>query len=296
MKSWIVFSIFLLPLAGCSPDAGKEKGERVSAVVNDVEITRREVDFLSRGPVLAGADGEAERQRVLSLLVRKELLAQKALEMKLDNSPDFIVAMYEARRKILAGMAEKHVATQAAKVSLEAAGKVVAKNPRFFSERTLLVYDQVVIPGVDEQLLNSLNSSADRGASLEQLLKKVSAKKMPFSRTMQALTTDQIDLGIFNVLSTLRLNKPQLARIGEKFSMILVLRAKVPMPLKGEAANQAAAEILNEQHRRMELLKTLTTSLDSAKIAFFGEFASAKSDTSLHKAVLDLPSAMLLQP
>ncbi len=296
MKSWMLFSLFLLTLAGCSPDAGKGGVERVSAVVDNIEITRREVDFLSRKPVLAGAEGETERKRVLSLLVRKELLAQKALEMKLENSPDFIVAMYEARRSILAEMAEKHVATQAAKVSPEAASRVVAKNPRFFSQRKLLVYDQVVMPGVDEKFLNSLNTSADRGASLEQLLKKVNEKKMPFYRTMQALTTDQIDLGIFNVLSTLRLNKPQLASIGEKFSMILVLRAKIPMPLEGETANQAAAEILNEQQRRMELLRTLTKSLDSADITFFGEFASGESEASLHKAVLDLPPAQLLQP
>ena len=193
-------------------------------------------------------------------------------------------------------MAEQHLATQAIKVSPEAAGKVVAKNHRFFSQRKLIVYDQVVIPGVNEQFLNSLNASAGRGASLHQLLKQVSAKKMTFRRTMQALTTDQIDPGIFKVLSTLRLNKPQIASIEEKFSMILVLRATVPMPLEGEAANQAAAEILNEQQRRKELLRTLTQSLDSAKVTFFGEFASGKSRKNLSAAVLDLPTPVLLQP
>ncbi len=296
MKSGLVFGLFAITLAGCSPNAGKGAGYRLSAVVNGVEITRREVDFFSRRPALPGAEGEVERQRALSLLVRKELLAQHALEMKLENSPDFIITMYEARRKILAGMAEQHLATQAIKVSPEAAGKVVAKNHRFFSQRKLIVYDQVVIPGVNEQFLNSLNASAGRGASLHQLLKQVSAKKMTFRRTMQALTTDQIDLGIFKVLSTLRLNKPQIASIEEKFSMILVLRATVPMPLEGEAANQAAAEILNEQQRRKELLRTLTQSLDSAKVTFFGEFASGKSRKNLSAAVLDLPTPVLLQP
>jgi len=296
MRSWLVFCLFALILAGCSPNSGKGGDGRVSAVVNGVEITRHEVDFLSRRPALTGAEGEKERQRVLSLLVRKELLAQHALEMKLENSPDFIIAMYEARRKILAGMVEQHSATQAVKVSPEAARRAVAKNPRFFLQRKLLVYDQVVIPGVDEQFLASLNAEAERGGSLDQLLNRIRAKKMPFGRTMQALTTDQIDPGIFRVLSTLHLNKPQIARIEETFSMILVLRATVPMPLEGEAANQAAAEILNEQQRRRELLRTLTKSLDSTKVTFFGEFASGKSRKNLHEAVLDLPQSALLQP
>jgi len=296
MRSLSVFCFFTLTLAGCSPDAGKGSGDRVSAVVNGVEITRREVDFLSRRPALSGAEGEAERQRVLSLLVRKELLAQHALKMKLENSPDFIVAMYEARRKILAGMAEQHLATQAVKISSEAAEKIAAKNPRFFSQRKLLVYDQVVIPGVDEQFLASLNAEAERGASLNQLLSKVSATKRPFRRTIQALTTNQIDPGIFKVLSSLRLNKPQVARIEEMFSMILVLRATVPVPLEGEAANLVAANIVNEQQRRIELSRTLTQSLDSAKITFFGEFASGKNRKNLPAAVLDLPPPALLQP
>ncbi len=296
MKWLLASCLFAVALAGCSPSGGEGERGRVSAVVNGVEITRREVDFLSRRPALPEAEGEAERQRILSLLIRRELLAQRALEMKLENSPDFIVAMYEARRKILAGMAEQHVATQAVKVSLEAASKVVAKNPCFFSQRKLFVYDQVVIPGVDEGLLSSLNTSAGKGASLAQLLNKVSTKKMPFRRTMQVLTTNQIDPGIFEVLSTLRLNVPQVARIEKKFSMILVLRATVPMPLEGEAANQAAADILNEQQRRMELSKTLTKSLDSAKVTFFGEFASAKNRKKLPEAVVDLPPPALLQP
>lgn len=296
MKSWLAFGLFALTLAGCSSNTGKGAGDRVSAVVNGVEITQREVDFFSRRPALPGAEGETERQRVISLLVRKELLAQHALEMKLENSPDFVIAMYEARRKILAGMAEQHVAAQTVKVSPEAARKVVAKNPRGFLQRKLLVYDQVVIPGVHEQFLKSLNASAERGASLHQLLNQVSAKKMPFRRTMQALTTDQIDFGIFKVLSTLRLNKPQIASIEKKFSMILVLRATVPMPLEGEAANQAAADILNEQQRRVELSRKLKKSLDSAKVTFFGEFASAKSKKSLSEAVVDLPPPALLQP
>ncbi len=296
MKSLSATCLFVLALAGCSPNNGGGGDGRVTAVVNGVEITRREVDFLCRRPALRDSDGVAERQRVLSLLVRKELLAQHALALKLENSPDFIVAMYEARRNVLAGMAERHIAAQSEKVLPESVEKIVAANPRFFSQRKLLVYDQVVIPSVDEPLLTSLNNDAESGASLEQLLNRINAKKIPFRRTMQALTTDQIDPGIFSVLSTSRLKKPRIVRIETKFSMILVLRATVPMPLDGDAAIQAAADMLNEQQRKMEVSKTLTKALDSAKITFFGEFASDKGGKKLPVTSFDLPPLPLLQP
>jgi EpsD family peptidyl-prolyl cis-trans isomerase len=289
VRSLLIVSLCALTLAGCDPRSDKNEDGRVSAVVNGVEITRREVDFVGRKSTLSGSEREAERRRTLAFLVRNELLARKASEMKLEKSPDFIVALYEARRNLLAGMAEQHIAAQAGKVSPGSVGKFIAENPRFFSQRKLLVYDQVIIPGVDEFFLNSLNDDADRGFSLDQLLDKVGAKKMPFRRSMQALTTDQIDPGILSVLSNLSLNRPRIARVGTKFSLVLMLRATVPMPLEGNAAIQAATGILQEQQRKMELSKTLTKAIDSAKITCFGEFASCKSGNKGPATEFDLP-------
>ncbi len=289
MKSFVILSFFALILAGCDAHYGKDGGGRVCAVVNGVEITLREIDFLCRRSTLSGSDRDAVRRSALALLIRNELLAQKASEMKLEKSPDFVVALYEARRTVLAGMAEQHIAAQAGNVSVEAVKKIIADNPLFFSKRKLLVYDQVVIPDVDELFLRSLNAEAERGASLNQLLDKVNAKKMPFRRTMQSLTTEQIDPGIFSVLKNLSLNRARIARIEKKFSLILMLRARVPMPLEGEEANQAAAGILHEQQRKMELSKTLAKAIASSKITCFGEFASGKSGNKGPSAAFDLP-------
>jgi len=292
MRLFVMFSLCALTLAGCDTHSGNEDG-RVSAVVNGVEITQREVDFLCRKSTLSGPEREEERRRTLAFLVRNELLAQRAAEMKLEKSPDFIVTQFEARRNILAGMAEQHIGAEAGKASPESAKKFIAENPRFFSQRKLFVYDQVVIPGVDELFLSSLNDDADRGFTLDQLLDKIGAEKMPFRRTMQALTTDQIDPGIFTVLSNSSLSRPRVARVEKKFSLLLMLRASVPMPLEGEAAHRAATAILDERQRQIMLSRSMKKTLDSAKITFFGEFASDKSGVA---ALLDLSPLPLLQP
>jgi EpsD family peptidyl-prolyl cis-trans isomerase len=261
--------------------------------VNGVEITQREVDFIYQRSALYGADKHAirdQRRRLLSELVRTELLAQQSSDLNLDESPDFMVAMHEARRSVRAGLTEQHLAAQAGLVSPEAVKKMVADEPEFFSQRKLLVYDQVVIPGVDEPFLKFLNVEADGGTSLDRLINEVKAKKVPFRHTTQAMTTDRIDPGIFRVLTNLSPNRPHIARIKDNFTLILMLRAALPLPLYGEAASQEAAGILNEQQRSMRFSRNMTEVLNAAKITYFGEFAPGTSGKNGSDSEVELPS------
>mgnify|MGYP001805841913 CR=1 FL=1 len=276
----IVFFLLLISMAGCSSGAHDDADGRVAAVVNGVEITHREIDFLYRQGGASGAsDKQAgeQRRRILADVVRSELLAQKATDMNLDRSPEFMVAMHDARRRVLAGFAEREIGRTVRNVTPQEISKVVADNPSMFSGRRLMVYDEVLVSGVDVPFLNAINALAADGASLDRLLGEVKEKRFPFQRSTRALTSDQIQPAIVSVLSRAMPGRPLVARVENRFSMILMLRASVPVPLEGEAASQAAMQRIGMQQRGVALSKKMGELIDGASITYFGEYAADSS-------------------
>ncbi len=275
MKSFFIFLLLALTIAGCSQHAGDGGDGRVAASVNGVEITQREVDFLYQRTSTPGASESVkrdQRRNILAGLVRAELLAQQAVKMKLDQSPEFPIALYNARRGVLAGLAESKIVSTAKPLSQETIQTVVEENPNLFAQRKLLVYEEVIIQGVNVPFLESLNASAGKGASLTALLDEVKAKTIPFRRTTRTLTSDQIEPAILKILSTARANVPVVMRVADKFSMMLMLHTVVPIPLEGQAAEQAAANLINARQRNIAFSQKMTDVVDDAKISYFGEF------------------------
>jgi EpsD family peptidyl-prolyl cis-trans isomerase len=223
--------------------------------------------------------------------VRSELLAQQAVNKKLDRSPEFILAMHEARRQVLAGLAEKSITETVKPLSPENIRKIVSDNPQFFAGRKLLVYEEVMIPGVDLPLLQSLNLSANNGASLDQLIDQLKAKKVQFRRIKLTQTSDRLEPAIFKVLSGSKQGVPLVARVEDKFAIILLLQSMQSMPLEGAAAEQAAGAMVFSRQKNMVLAKKLTELTDAAKIAYFGEFASEVSVKQGVKQKIALPAA-----
>ena len=275
MRSLLFFLFLAFTFAGCSSEPGKGTDSRVAATVNGVEITQREVNFLYQRTATPGADASVasnQRRSILAGLVQAELLAQQATKMKLDQSPNFLIAMHDARRKVLAGFAEQEIASTAKTVSPEIVQKIISENPNLFAQRKLLIYDEIIMQGVNVPFLQSLNASAAQGASLSALLNMVNAQKIPFRRAIRTLTTDQIEPAIFQVLSNSRANVPVVARVGDKFSMMLMLHSMVPVPLEGTAALQTAANLLMNQQRAAAFSNKMRSVVDASKITYFGEY------------------------
>ncbi len=297
MKSLSVVLALAFVIAGCSQHADNDKSERIAAIVNGVEITQREVDFLYQHAATPNADSTSvtnQRRSILASVVRAELLAQQAKKMKIDQSPEFILALHDARRQLLADMAEEKMASTAKPVSQETVQQIISDNPNLFAERKLLVYEEIFVSGVDVPFLQSLNSAARKGASLNELLDAVKRKAVPFQRGTKTLTTDQIDPNLLKVLITLKPYRPVVVRVEDQFSMILMLHAAVPIPLEGKAAERAASNLLNTQQRSNVIAQTMGEALDNSTITYIGEF-KPKTTTNrekLQSIALPVPDAV----
>ncbi|ACF42894.1 hypothetical protein [Pelodictyon phaeoclathratiforme] len=154
----------------------------------------------------------------------------------------------------------------------------------------MLVYEEVIIQGVNVPFLQSLNASVGKGASLTALLDNVKNKSIPFRRTTRTLASDQIEPAILKILSTARANVPVVMRVEDKFSMMLMLHTIVPIPLEGQAAEQAAANLINAQQRNIVFTQKMTEVVDASKISYFGEFKPDAPGTKGKQQAITLPT------
>lgn len=276
VTSLFVILLFMI-LSGCSHEPTKGSDSGVAAVVNGVEITSQQVEYLYQRTAMPGmseAQSANLKRRILADLVRTELLAGKASEMKLDKTPDYSMAFYTAQKNVLAGFAESKLAKNPSSISPDQAESVVLNNPQLFAGRKLFVYDEVLFPGVDMPLLESLDKMASNGAPLNTLLDVLKAKKIPFNKTLIALSSERIPPAVHSILTQLKPNRPQVvARKAEKISMILVVRNAYPAPLEGEAARRAAMAMIESNQRNQALSKAMGELLDNAKITYYDDYA-----------------------
>ena len=293
MKSFFYFLLLAFTIVGCSQEPEKKDPSRIAAVVNGVEITQREVTMLYERTATPGVSEEVRRNQeraILAGLVRGELLAQKAVAEKMDRSPEFVLTLHEARRQVLAGMAEKSMLSSVKPLSDDALQSVIKQNPLIFGERKLLVYEQVLMPVVDVPFLQSLNFAAGNGASLPQLVDSIKAKKLQFQQVTQTQSTDQMQPAIARILSNAKPNVPILMRVEDKFAMVLMLRSSVPIPLLGNAAIQTARNITSSQLRNAEFGKKMKDVVDASKITYFGAFAPVAKSKKGDGQLVPLPT------
>ena len=238
---------------------------------------------------MSEAESANLKRRILADLVRLELLAGKGKEMKLDSSPDYNMALYTAQKNVLAGMAESRITGNQPQITADQAQSVVLNTPQLFADRKLFVYDEVLFPGVDMSLLESLDAMAMSGAPLTRLLDELKAKKIPFNKTLIALTSEKIPPFVLDILGKLKQNTPQVvAGKGDKISMILVLRDSYPTPLEGDAARRAAMGMIASNQKNVAMAKAMNDVLNSAKIAYYGEYLK-KADSKSNLVALPTP-------
>ena len=291
--SWCFVVLLAVTIAGCSQKSDNNSDSHVAANVNGVEITLREVEALynrTAAPGTSATVAQDQKRSILSGLVRSELLAQGAVKMKLDRSPEFILAMHEARRQVLAGLAEQNITSSTKPLSPEIIRKIVSENPQYFAGRKLLVYEEVMIPGVDLPLLGALNASANHGASLDQLVDELKSKKVQYRRVKLTQMSDQLQPVIFRVLSGSKPGVPLVARVEDKFAIILLLHSMQSVPLEGAAAEQVAGSMMFARQKNMVIAKRLTELTDEAKINYFGEFAPVVSGKKGARQNIVLPA------
>jgi peptidyl-prolyl cis-trans isomerase C len=166
-----------LMLAACG-GAGDPSGQ-VVATVEGKEITKRDLVAEFQSNNVQPSEDPAARSAMLEQIIRRKLLANEAVEQKLDKTPEYLAAVERTRDMVLAGLLSKRRVAMAPTPSDDAARKFVAANPQMFGERRLLLINQVQAPaaGIDPRSLEKYTDIGQITALFQQQKRKFNTRQ-----------------------------------------------------------------------------------------------------------------------
>lgn len=251
-------------LGGCDKvkqlvGGGKATGQ-VVATVNGEEITALELrqelgGFSSRDPKVM----QAAQQQALQQLILKRILVAKAKDMKLDKGAEFAIQKRRAEEGILVQQFQRQIAGSAAVPTRQEAETYIANNPQKFSDRRILIVDQVVAAPakISPEKIKALNT-------LEEVKALFAAEGVQFQQSVATLDTLSVDPRLLTEINKLPPGEVFVLPQGGAllFNRVADTRS---VPLTGDAAVAFATNVLRSERARDLVAKQVELERKSAE-------------------------------
>jgi EpsD family peptidyl-prolyl cis-trans isomerase len=252
MRRILTVLLALSPL-GCGDADANRPAMRILAKVNGSEISAPQ-------PPTAQA---------LEKVIDRELLVQKALEVRLDRDPGVMESIDNARRQLLAQAYLERKAA-AAKSSRDEIRAFYAENRALFAERRIYRLRELVV-SVPTELIDVLRAETASASDLEEVSAWLKSRNARFSAVSLTQPAEQLPLSYL----------PQLARMkpGEIAVFAAPLGASVIQLVHAEDApltEQQAAPLIEQflaGRKKLELAAAEVRRLrEVATIEYLGDF------------------------
>lgn len=268
----LFFAVILLVAACDSKEAASPNGDWV-ARVNAGGVTSRQVDFeLAQNPKLRQADPDAVGKLVVRQLAQQELLAQKAVENKLDKDATVALALESARRQVLAQAYLEKVAAATPVPSAQEAETLHKDYPELFEGRQIFQFDEVVAAGKGIDV-KELERKATAKAPLMDIAKSLQLPGVQLQGGRLAKSSEQIPLERVKVIHQLQVGDIVVtATVPDRVS-VAQLVAVQPQPIAPEKVTVAAQQYLLANRRKALLQDEVKKLVSAAKIEYMGSFA-----------------------
>ena len=194
----------------------------------------------------------------------QELLAQEALQGRLDRDAQVAQAIEGARRQILAQAYVERTVPSAPQASPLEISKFYAENPALFGQRRLYrVFELVVV--VAPAQLGALQEVVAGAKDLAEVVRWLDSRNLSFEAAMSSRTAEQIPMHILQRVFVMR--DGQIAMFPNALgASVLRLEQVTEAPLSEKQAGPAIAKYLLN-HRRLELVQAAVAKLrEKAKV------------------------------
>jgi EpsD family peptidyl-prolyl cis-trans isomerase len=272
MKNLVVLSkrlsiVALLLLAvGCNQ--GPPKGQ-VIARVNGEEITIAELNEEARARSVVGANDPAVRGALLQDLIDRKLLAQEAVQEKLDRSPQHLIASQRMKEVLLAEQLLASVGNDLRPLSTAELQEFTAANPTAFDRRTLLSVDQITFPRPSDPALIQRLKAAKALTEIEMILQEAA---LPQERSVKTWDSAVLPEASMKLLLGAQPGKPFLLPHGNSLIMGEVL-SSLTQPIEAEQRLRLASERLARERKDRSMRQMLEALRANAQIIHAERFA-----------------------
>ena len=239
-------------LAGCGQKSHNAAGgSQVVAHVGEEAITTQELDNEFR---LANISSDKQKdpeivKRVLSELVTRKYLLQKALEAKLDREPGVLLDILRSREQVLeSALLQRNVASKGTtRADVE---KYIANNASKFADRKIWSVEQLAfLLTPTSQSLVEENKDAK---SLDEVDQQLSAAGTVHSRQMGTLSSSEVPQDFYNTIEAKKTDNVFFVRSGPN-GVFFQVKGEQSRPLEGEAAANLARQLMRADAIKAEI-------------------------------------------
>ena len=270
-------------LAGCgdkkneAADDEKTAPTQVAAKVNGTELTVYQVNYaLQRISNMDQNQAKAASLQVVKNLVNQEVIAQKALDDKLDRDPMVVQALDAARRQILA---EAYMSKKLGTSVESSDGEVTEyfnQHPELFSKRKLYRLQEISIKAPREKH-DAISAQLNRFKKLDDFVAWLKAEKLETKTGHGVKSAEQLPIRVASQLSNMPDGRALIVNTPEELTVIILVDSRL-QPVTLEQAKPAIDRMLQTQARQKAAKAELDALKSAAKIEYLGEFADASKE------------------
>ena len=272
----VAVAALALALAACG-EKDKAPDGQVVATIDGKDITIHELNAeLTQVRANDAAPRKLVEQVGLARIIERKMLANEARLLKLDSSPQFLLARTRAEEGLMVQALQANIQSKVQQPTREAAQKFIEENPQVFGDRKLFTLDQIQFlqpADFDKLPIKDAKTMADVEAVLL-------AANIEFRRAPQQIDTLLINPQLTNEITRLTgmanpepfmfIDQPPNA-VGPVVFINNVIATK-SQPFTGERAINYAQAVLQQQ----AVQKRLSSELEKWREAYKSKIVYAK--------------------
>ena len=191
----------VLAVGGCDREDKREPTGQVVATVAGAEITLE--DLRAEAGVLAGSTDPSTRkaaeQAALRQIVGRTIVANRAREQKLDQTPLAAILRRRAEQEALVLLVQRKLIAEVPQPSREEVELFISDHPSSFAKRRIFVVDQIIASGVPPEIVRQLEQTTTL-AHVRQIFTK---SRINYNQTIGTIDALAIDADAAEKLASL---------------------------------------------------------------------------------------------
>lgn len=255
---------------GCDKKAGEsaEAAAKVNGNAISVAMLEHEVKKLGE---MSPEQHQQAANKVLKNLVDQDLLVQKAVAEKLDQDSGVILALEEARRRILSQAYVEKITANVPKPTEQEVSDYYNQHPELFSERRLYRLQEINIQVTPENT-EAVKTQLAAAHSLDDFVQWLREQKIPARISQTTKAAEQLPIELLPRLAQMRDGQAMTVKAPNALN-ILVMAGSQSQPVTLDQAKESIERFVTNNKKREAAAAALKDIRAQAKVEYLGAYA-----------------------
>ncbi len=257
-------------LAACKK--GDSEPTQVAAKVNKEEISVHQINFLlKQQPGLKPEQAEQVSKTILEGLIDQELAYQKAIDMKLDRSPDVMQAIQEADHQIIARAYFQKLAEAIPRPTDQEIKQFYDSHPALTTQRRIYAFQEIMAQ-VPQEKMKDVTTQLQTAHSVQEMIDMLKSDGINYGVNQAVRRAEQLPFNQLDTYAAMKDGSVTLRPLKQGL-LITVLAGSKTEPFTLEQAKPLIENWLIGQANQKMMSDEIKKLRDAAKIEYMGSFA-----------------------